>query len=92
MPEKSRVKKKWPLARCLGLLGLAVIVVGFLGFLPSAAFAEEGKDAPKMEACAECHEDVVAAFKIARHGKAADCTCCHGDAAKHPCTKPAADK
>jgi DmsE family decaheme c-type cytochrome len=83
LPEKSRVKKKWPLARCLGLLGLAVIVIGFLGFLPSKAIAEEGKDTPKMEACAECHEDMAAAFKGSRHGKGASCTCCHGDAAKH---------
>jgi DmsE family decaheme c-type cytochrome len=84
LPEKSRVKKKWPLARCLGLLGLAVIVIGFLGFLPSEAIAEDGKEgAPKMEACAECHEDMAAAFKGSRHGKGADCTCCHGDAAKH---------
>lgn len=85
MPEKSRSKKKWPLVRYFGLLGIAVIIIGFLGYLPSKAIADEGKeDVPRMEACAECHEDMAAVFKVSRHGTIkADCIDCHGDAAAH---------
>jgi DmsE family decaheme c-type cytochrome len=45
-------------------------------------------DAVTKETCASCHEDQVASFDRSEHGKAmshggAECTACHGDAAKH---------
>lgn len=86
MPEKILVmkKKKVPILQFLGLLGLTVFIIGSAGFLTETALAETEKDAPKMAACAECHEDVVIAFKGSRHSAVkADCTDCHGDGAKH---------
>lgn len=82
MPKKIRGKKKLPVTRFLGLLGLAVFVIGFAGLLPVAAVAEEG--GTTIETCAECHEDLAAAFKGGNHfAVKAVCTDCHGDAAKH---------
>ena len=90
MPKKSIAKKKWPLTRGLGLLGTAVIIIGFLGLLPLNAVSADKEDtksaesAQKMETCAECHEDLATAFKGSFHGGVkAHCTDCHGDAAKH---------
>jgi DmsE family decaheme c-type cytochrome len=71
-----------PSARFLGLLGAAVLIVGLVGLFPSAAVAEE--KGAKIEACAECHEDLAGAFKGSSHfAMKAVCTDCHGDAAKH---------
>ena len=80
LPKKIRGKKKVPMA--LGLLGAAVFVIGFAGFLPNAAVAEESGS--KIDACAQCHDDLAAAFKGSSHfAMKAECTDCHGDAAKH---------
>lgn len=91
MPDKNigMKKKKLPYLQFLGLFWLAVFIIGFTGLLTGTASAENGetekdKGAPMMKVCAECHEDMVTAFKGSRHGIIkADCTDCHGNGAKH---------
>ena len=65
MPKKIRGKKKLPVTRFLGLLGLAVFVIGYVGLLPVTAVAEEG--GTTIETCAECHDELAAAFKGGNH-------------------------
>jgi DmsE family decaheme c-type cytochrome len=84
LPKERIAKKRRPGVRILGLLGTAVIMIGFLGLLPLTAVGADKESAPKVEACAECHDDVATAFKGSFHGGVkASCTDCHGDAAKH---------
>ena len=78
-------KKKLPFHRLLWPLALAICMIGFID-LP----ADEG-----AAICAECHEDLAAAFNGSAHavidakglaswaGAKFSCESCHGDTAKH---------
>ena len=91
MPDKNIgiKKKKLPYLQFLGLFWLAVFIIGFTGLLKGTAVGkkgetEKGKGALMMKTCAQCHEDMVEAFKGSLHGTIkADCTDCHGDGAAH---------
>jgi DmsE family decaheme c-type cytochrome len=69
----------------VSIVGAAIILVCCIGFLTEVSAAEKGpKGAEVMEKCAQCHEDVVKAFKGNPHDSlGAVCTDCHGAADKH---------
>jgi DmsE family decaheme c-type cytochrome len=76
------------------LMGLAVFMIAFMLFIPiSAAAAGAGDD--QVQTCAECHDELAAAFKKSAHavidskglaghaGAKFSCESCHGDLSKH---------
>ena len=77
--------KKFPTAQFFTLLGLTlVIIIGIAAFLPGTAVAGTEKGTESINKCAECHEEVFAAFKGTLHNAMkTDCADCHGDGAKH---------
>lgn len=79
MQQKRTKKTKSSPMPILAFIGLGILIFGCLAFLPNSAAADAKTDA---EACAQCHEDQVAAFKAAIHA-GSNCSDCHGDAAKH---------
>lgn len=93
-PINIKPTKKQPLGRWLGLIGLAAFVVVFMHFYPATA-AALGDGDTGAATCAECHEDLTAAFKGSVHGvidskkmagiagAAFSCDSCHGDLKKH---------
>jgi len=83
-PFLEMKKKKLPYLYFLGILGFAILLIGFASPMVGTAAEETGKDTTKMDVCAECHDDVSAAFKMNVHQTGgAVCTDCHGDGAKH---------
>lgn len=77
-------KKKLPYLYFIGVLGFAICMIGFAGLLAGTAAAETGKDTGKTSVCAECHEDLAAAFKGSSHNAlGANCIDCHGEGAEH---------
>ncbi len=93
--QRINIKPKWKstLSRWPVLVGLAVFVIAFMLFMPvTAAAADEGEG---FETCAECHDELAAAFKNSAHavidskglaghaGAKFSCVSCHGSPAKH---------
>jgi len=58
----------------------AVLLGGLLVVTAAAGPAYQDQD---IEACADCHEDVVKAFATVSHAAGGSCTACHGDADTH---------
>ncbi|MCP5103252.1 MAG: hypothetical protein GY950_07735 [bacterium] len=87
-------KKKLPFHRLLWLLVPAICMIGFIEFLPGTPVAEASGE-EGWATCAECHEDLSAAFKNSAHavidskglaehaGAKFSCAGCHGDTSKH---------
>jgi DmsE family decaheme c-type cytochrome len=69
--------------RLLGLTSLALV----LGLAASLAAATEGAATAADSPCAQCHDDVAAAFALTAHGlpqrAGATCVACHGDGERH---------
>jgi len=80
-------RSKLPFCRWLWVAGLALFVATLIGYWPGTAYAAN----VDAKSCAECHEDLVAAFKNIPHavidkkglGKTFSCESCHGDLSKH---------
>lgn len=85
---KTKRKKRLPISRLWGLIGIMIFVVGLTRFITGMTTineeVKEKKSAEGINVCAYCHEDRVKSFKNSLHfaGKAI-CTDCHSNAAKH---------
>lgn len=77
-------KKKRLLVHSLTVCA-SILLIGFVVFSANSSAAEKNtKGSEIMEKCAQCHDDVVAAFKSNPHRALnAYCTDCHGSAEKH---------
>ncbi len=84
MPEKIfSTSKKWSVIHVL-LIGAVLFLVGFFAIQPETVSAEKSKGDDGIAQCAQCHDDVAAAFAGNAHkGLGAVCTDCHGNAEKH---------
>lgn len=61
---------------------MTAMLTGALALMGAAAWAAAGTVG--SEVCAECHEDVAAAFDLSAHGRAAEsCESCHGPGQAH---------
>lgn len=82
IPRRKPAFRRWPM-----LVGSAVFIIALMLLAPATVFAEN-----TAETCAECHDELAAAFKMQVHavidakglaGKSFSCEACHGDLSKH---------
>jgi len=88
----SKPNEKLTLRQLLGFVALGFFIVAFLQFIPVQTAAADEIDA---KTCAECHDELAAAFNNSAHmvidkkglvghaGAKFSCESCHGDLKKH---------
>jgi DmsE family decaheme c-type cytochrome len=77
LPTKTRKKTKLPFVEIIGLIALAIFISGF------SSSAKSATQAPDVETCLDCHEDLAKTFWSNPHSELSSCTACHGDAQRH---------
>ncbi len=74
---KFTKQKTWPSLQMIVLIGLALVVAGYL------SAAKPVVQEADIDTCADCHEDLAKAFMSKPCAVNKSCTACHGDAETH---------
>lgn len=74
---KTKIQMKLPSVKMIVLIGLAIVVAGYL---PGARPALQEED---VETCGECHEDLAKQHISTPHAVLNSCSACHGDSEEH---------